>query len=196
MVDSGLNRCSPRSNSRTVSSRSARRSWLTTRTISSSTSRLVKARWTRYQKWQRSVLKDFTEKTTCPRRGKCFRVFATYPSEYLMKTAKVATDSSTGENMLKFLTHKLRTHSINEDNFVEKVCSLQFLTPGLNLHSVTSLKVATRWKMAAPRIRTKESLLKIGFFQQWKAFSRPKHAATVRAVSFYVSTRKIAKFGL
>lgn len=57
------------------------------------------------------------------RRGKCFRVSASYASEYLMKAATVATDSSTGENMLKFLTHKLRTHSINEDNFVEKVCN-------------------------------------------------------------------------
>lgn len=40
------------------------------------------------------------------------------------ESSKVA--SNTGqrlrkENMLKFLTHKLRTHSINEDNYVEKV---------------------------------------------------------------------------
>jgi hypothetical protein len=58
-----------------------------------------------------------------------------------IKGVKVATRPGTKsrkENMLKFLTHKLRTHSINEDNYVEKVCipsEIEFVT------ILTSLKV-------------------------------------------------------
>lgn len=84
---------------------------------------------------------------------------------YLMKPTKVATKpastSCRKENMLKFLTHKLRTHSINEDNFIEKVCNL---TPSFSYSSVTSLKVTTRWKMAAPSDWNKGMLVPVLFF--------------------------------
>lgn len=45
--------------------------------------------------------------------------------------------------MLKFLTHKLRTHSINEDNYVEKVCKIKFVI-------LTSLKVISSEKWLPP----------------------------------------------
>lgn len=43
--------------------------------------------------------------------------------------------------MLKFLTHKLRTHSLNEDNFIEKVRKNWIK---VNCTRVTPLKVTTK----------------------------------------------------
>lgn len=78
-----------------------------------------------------------------------------------------SSDVARSTSMLKFLTHKLRTHSLNENNFIEKVCNA---SPCYQFTSVTSLKVTTRWKMAAPTAWNKGMSIPVPFLPAFLYF--------------------------